>query len=177
MFCFKCGEAIPDGSSACPKCGIDLTNKSEEQVVVYASQKKADMPTRDKSIKRIPMVICIGIVVAICITAIIFIAIGISKENLKRDLVKKWYNVDGSILMVLDIDEHELEYRLETGYSWIDSTLISTEWEPVNGHTIKIKRYGKYKIYTVELNDDKDVLKISPAITSDDLSETWYYID
>lgn len=45
MFCLKCGEAIPDGSVSCPKCGA-YTGANEvpanEQAVVYASQKKAE---------------------------------------------------------------------------------------------------------------------------------------
>lgn len=40
MFCLKCGEAIPDNSRICPKCGAELTtNESDtDQAVVYASQ-------------------------------------------------------------------------------------------------------------------------------------------
>lgn len=27
MFCLKCGEVIPDGSTICPKCGADPAEK------------------------------------------------------------------------------------------------------------------------------------------------------
>ena len=178
MFCLKCGEAIPDGSVACPKCGADLTNKLEEQVIVYSSQKETENPVQAKPIKKIPKMVWLGIVAVVCIVSIIFIVIGISKDNLKKALVKEWYDVDGSIIKVLDIDEHKIEYRLETGYSWLDTSLGTYDWEPVNGNTIKIKRFGSdYETYTIEFNDDKDVLKISPAITSVASSETWYHID
>lgn len=40
MFCLKCGEAIPDGSEICPKCGAVL--KEKQQCVVYASQKEIE---------------------------------------------------------------------------------------------------------------------------------------
>ena len=71
-----------------------------------------------------------------------------------------------------------MEYRLETGYRWMDTSLGTYEWKPISGNKIKIKRFGdKFETFTVELNDDKDVLKISPAITSTDSSETWYHID
>ena len=44
MFCLKCGEAIPDESKSCPKCGADLTETAnDEQFVVYASQN-TEMP-------------------------------------------------------------------------------------------------------------------------------------
>lgn len=45
MFCLKCGEAIPDGSEICPKCGAKL--KEVQQTVIYASQKEpaVEQPT------------------------------------------------------------------------------------------------------------------------------------
>lgn len=71
-----------------------------------------------------------------------------------------------------------MQYRLETGYRWMDTTLDTYDWKVVSGNKTKIKRSGnKYKTYTIKLNDDKDVLKISPAITSTDSSETWYHVD
>ncbi len=39
MFCFKCGEVIPDGSLVCPKCGASLEG-SNDQAVVYVSQEE-----------------------------------------------------------------------------------------------------------------------------------------
>lgn len=118
------------------------------------------------------------IAVIVCVIAIAFIVNGINRANLKKALVKEWYDVDGSIIKVLDIDDDEMEYRLETGYRWMDTSLGTYEWKPVGGNKIKIKRFGdKYETYTVELNDNKDVLKISPAITSTASSETWYHID
>ena len=43
MFCLKCGEAIPDNSVTCPKCGSNIneaTNiENSERTVAYASQK------------------------------------------------------------------------------------------------------------------------------------------
>lgn len=44
MFCLKCGEAIPDDSRSCPKCGAAIRESvdHEELAVVYASQKTID---------------------------------------------------------------------------------------------------------------------------------------
>lgn len=41
MFCLKCGEAIPDDSKVCPKCGVVIGENvdNDEPAVVYASQK------------------------------------------------------------------------------------------------------------------------------------------
>lgn len=37
MFCLKCGEAIPDGSSVCLHCGANLAEEEKEQAIVNAS--------------------------------------------------------------------------------------------------------------------------------------------
>lgn len=179
MFCFKCGEAIPDGSTVCPKCGADIVNKSEEgQAVVYASQKEPEIPAQAKPTRKVPKMLWIGIAAIVCVFAVVLIANSVVKANLKKALVKEWYDVDGSIIKVLDIDDDEMEYRLETSYRWMDTSLGTYDWKPVSGNKIKIKRFGdKYETFTIELNDDKNVLKISPAITSTDSSETWYHID
>lgn len=178
MFCLKCGEAIPDGSSVCPHCGANLVEE-KEQAIVYASQKESEAVGEQSKIrKKVPKGILVGIVAIVCVIAIVFIVNGINKANLKKTLVKEWYDVDGSIIKVLDIDDDEMEYRLETGYRWMDTSLGTYEWKPISSNKIKIKWFGdKYETFTVELNDDKDVLKISPAITSTDSSETWYHID
>lgn len=40
MFCQKCGEAIPDNSAVCSKCGMNLTAEKSEETIIYASQQK-----------------------------------------------------------------------------------------------------------------------------------------
>ena len=49
MFCLKCGEAISDDCITCPKCGADIKDNigeaSEDQAVVYASQKEEEINT------------------------------------------------------------------------------------------------------------------------------------
>ena len=113
MFCMKCGEVIPDGSSVCPKCGADLIEKVEGQAIVYASQKETETTAESKSIKKIPKTVLIGIVAIICVIVIAFIISGVNKANLKKELVKKWYDVDGSIIKVLDIDELSVALQKE----------------------------------------------------------------
>lgn len=180
MFCMKCGEAIPDGSEMCPKCGANLKDEVSEQAVVYASQKSEDITSdvttsqQKKSSKK-----AVGIVAAcLCIVTVFLVVNGIGKANLKKALVKEWYALEDSIIKVLDIEDDEIEYRLETGYSWLDTSLGSYDWKVVSSNKIKVNRFGdKYETYTIELNDEQTVLKISPAFTSVDDSETWYYID
>ncbi|MEG1525887.1 MAG: hypothetical protein RR475_12885, partial [Clostridia bacterium] len=98
--------------------------------------------------------------------------------NLKKAIVKEWYDTDGTIIKVLEIDDDEIEYRLETGYSWMGTTLGSYDWKVISGNKIKINRFADDStIFTIELNEDKNILKVTPAITSTDASETWYHID
>ena len=102
----------------------------------------------------------------------------ISKANLKKDLVRDWKALDESIIKVLDISDDTIDYRLETGYAWMDTSVAKYDWKPVSGNQIEITRFGDHKeIFTIEFNKDKTALTISPAITSSDKKETWYYID
>lgn len=79
---------------------------------------------------------------------------------------------------MLDISGGEMEYRLETGISWLDMSLATYTWEPISHNKIKISRFGSdEETITVEFNDDKTVLTVKPALTSMDDSETWYYIN
>ncbi len=178
MFCFKCGEAIPDESTVCPKCGANLAQTGNEQTVVYASQI-TEGPSEPETAKGNLLKILIAALAAVvCIIGIVLVVRENGKANLKKDLVKTWYASGESIIKVLDISDDEVEYRLETGYSWMDTTLGTYEWKVISKNKIEMKHSGgSSETYTVELNDDKDVLKISPAITSVDSSETWYYID
>lgn len=178
MFCLKCGEAIADNSENCPKCGACLTEENEEQAVVYASQKCDTAPTQSSVKKKISKKFLVSLGVIFC-CAIVFLAIsGIGKANLKKAIVKEWYDTDGTIIKVLEIDDDEIEYRLETGYSWMGTTLGSYDWKVISGNKIKINRFADDStIFTIELNEDKNILKVTPAITSTDASETWYHID
>ena len=50
----------------------------------------------------------------------------------------------------------------------------SSQWS----NKIKVNSFGdEYETYTIKLNDNQNVLIISPAFTSVDDSETWYYIE
>lgn len=178
MFCLKCGEAIADNSENCPKCEACLTEENTYQAVVYASQRNDDAPIVLSVKKKISKKVLVPLGVMLCCAVAFLIISSIGKENLKKAIVKEWYNTDGSIIKVLEIDDDEIEYRLETGYSWMDTTLGSYDWKVVNRNKIKTNRFGdEFTTFTIELNNDKNVLKVMPAITSTDSSETWFHID
>jgi RNA polymerase subunit RPABC4/transcription elongation factor Spt4 len=179
MFCLKCGKAIPDGSEICPICGENLKKSSEEQAIVYASQTSAEISaqTVTKSKRKTIKVIIVIFILLGCILGIIFGILQHQKVQLKKDLMREWKALDGSIILVLDIDEDKIEYRAETGYSWMDTTFSKYDWKVKNRNTIEIKRFGdEYEEFTVEFSDDKKSITITPAITSVDSLEVWYDI-
>lgn len=178
MFCTTCGEVVPDGVSNCPQCGASLPDKTNEQAVIYASQSENEILPQIKPTKKAGGKATIGIIAIMCVIVIAFVANYASKANLKKTLVKEWYDTDGSIVKVLDIRDDYIEYRLETGYLWLDTSLGTFEWMPAGKDKIKIKRFSdEFELFTVELSDDKNTLTISPAITSVASSETWYHVD
>ena len=104
MFCLKCGEAIPDGSTVCPHCGANLIEEEKEQAIVYASQKEPEaVSEQTKTQKKIPKGVLIGIAAVVFVIAIVFIVNGVNRANLKKALVKEWYDVDDSIIKVLKL--------------------------------------------------------------------------
>ncbi len=178
MFCMKCGQAIPDNSKICPLCGADL-ERDDQQVVVYASQKEIESTPGDnlnkKKLSKTMLLILSGIAVLV---VIIVAVLGIQKNNLKKELQKDWLDTDGTILKVLEFSDDEVEYRLETGYGWMDTTLFTEKYKVVSGNKIKVQMFGEdWETYAIEFNDDKTVMTIYPAMTSTDESENWYYLD
>ena len=174
----KCGQAIPDNSKICPLCGADL-ERDDQQVVVYASQKEIESTPGDnlnkKKLSKTMLLILSGIAVLV---VIIVAVLGIQKNNLKKELQKDWLDTDGTILKVLEFSDDEVEYRLETGYGWMDTTLFTEKYKVVSGNKIKVQMFGEdWETYAIEFNDDKTVMTIYPAMTSTDESENWYYLD
>jgi hypothetical protein len=187
MFCYKCGEAIPDDSKICPKCGTELWKENNSQPaagnepegflepeeprepVTPAPHSEAKKPFPKKIIW-----IAAGVIVVI-LAAFLFVSNG-QKAKLAKDLEKEWMDTDGTILKILEFDDGKLEYRIETGYSWLDSTLFTSDYTIVSGNQIQIKEYSDKK-FTIEFNDEKNVMTISPAITKAEFSENWYYIE
>lgn len=176
MFCLNCGEAIPDGSRVCPKCGANFVEEQSQETVIYASQKTEEAvppPTTEKKPFTKKLVCILGAVALIFV--IVLIVTGVQKSNLQKDLQKEWMDTDGTILRVLEFDDGKVEYRLETGYAWMDTTLFKGKYKVVSGKKVKIDSFGSgYQTYTVKFNDEKSVMTIMPAVTSADSSEKWY---
>lgn len=184
MFCSKCGEVIPEGSKICPKCGETVEAAANgEQAVIYASQSEfSQTPASGEKKKSRKGVVAIVIAIAAALAVIFFIVNSIQAFNLKKELLRDWMDISGEdgsyIIKVLDFSDDEVEYRLETGYSWLDSTLGTYDYKVVSGSKIKIKRFGDdYETFQIEFNDEKSMMIVTPAITSTDDSEHWFNLD
>lgn len=180
MFCLKCGEAIPDDSKVCPKCGDNPregTNQAgeQEEAVVYAAQESAAASISSVEKKSLSKRLWAILGAVALVAVLVFTIYAVQTTSLKEILMKEWYDADGTILKVLEFDDDEAEYRLETGYTWMDTSLFREKYKVVSGDTFRIQRFGdKWETYKVEFNDDKTVMTVSPAITSVDASEKWY---
>lgn len=160
---------------------FDEIEDAQNIATVYSSvEEQFNEPVKESKVhSKRKCAIIIVIIVLIC-SAIVFFAVnGINKANVKKALTKEWRALDksGTIIKVLDISDDEIKYRLETGYSYLDTTLRTYEWKPAGKNKIKIKVLDDYEIFTIEFDTEKKVLKISPAVTCSDSSETWYDID
>lgn len=182
MFCLKCGEAIPDGSEVCPKCGGDPreSDQVQQEAVIYATSADSvaghdDSVSQKKKYPSKGVWITIGALVMVA--CIIFVVAAAQVSNLKKQLIREWYAPTDSILMVLEFDDDQAEYRLETGYGWMDTTVFREPYKVVSGNSFQIKRFGDgWETYKVTFNDDKTIMTVTPAITSTDPSEKWYDI-
>lgn len=183
MHCLKCGELAPEGSKYCPKCGALLENNIDEQdlAVVCASQKVTNDTPNDlrgeaKTKKRVQLSKTAKIVIVIIV--ILIIGQLVSMVVLAKNLVKTWYQSSDSVLQVMDIESGKMTYSLETGYVWMDMTLDTWRWYPISYNKIRVELLdGKWNTHTIEFNKDKNIMVVSPALTSIDDSETWVHID
>lgn len=168
--CPNCGERLPADSSFCIKCGTKIdgdTPKMEYKPSFLEMNKKK---------------IIVSIIGVFSVLVILLIVNSIQASNLKKELMRDWYKVEGegnsSILCILDFSDKEVKYRVETGYSWLDTTIATYDYKVINENKIKVLRYGdNWETITIKFNDEKSVMTVSPALTSVDETEIWVNID
>lgn len=171
-------DEISDYQDAQEKAEECLARTSQLANTVDAAEVKTSpvespSETRRRSRKTASIV---GVVICMALLLSIAATIG-NTYRMKKVLVREWYALDDSIIKVLDIRDEEIEYRLETGISWLDTTVATFDWKPGFGNKIKVKLVGDYSTYRIKLNNEGTILTVYPAITSPDSYETWYYID
>ncbi len=160
---------------------LDESNEND-YAVVYGSQtpqEPAVPPSAPPSGLKKPLKT--ALLAAAAAVVILAAALGyneVQKKQLKEDLQKEWMALADSIIKVLEFSDDRVEYRLETGYAWLDMTVDTFDYKVVTGSKIKIKQNGlKYTTYTIEFSKDKSRMTITPAVTTVDSSEVWYNLD
>lgn len=164
MFCTECGNRLPKDSDFCTNCGTKIFNET-----VRAEPKKK-LTGKAKAV----------IIVAVCL----FVAIGalllvnqIGKASLQKQLMRDWERVesknDSFYTLVLDFSKDEIEYNFDSFY--FDNTLATYKYRIISNNKFKID--DSDTVYTIDFNDDKTMITITPALTSDDSYENWFHFD
>lgn len=171
--CPACGEKLPGDSLFCAKCGTRVDGEAQNAGQIT---KPAHFFSKNKKI------VGVGAATVIVVLLVIFGINAVQASNLKKELERDWCKVEGEedsyILCVLDFSDKDVEYRLETGYAWLDTTVATYDYKVISGNKMKVLRYGdEWETITVEFNDEKTVMITSPALTSTDAREIWVHLD
>ena len=174
--CPNCGEKLPSDSSFCVKCGTKVDGE------VQSGEQLNKAPSfLEKNKKKIGLGV-VAIVAVVAVALAFFIVNAVQASNLKKELMRDWQTVEGEdgayILYILDFSEDEIEYKLETGYAWMDMTVDTYEYKVISGNKIKVKMYrDDWETVNVEFNEEKSMMTVSPALTSVDDEEQWFNFD
>jgi len=155
--------------------------ESDDIPIVYASQAdttKADDVNGNSSpkqlLRRVPKPALIAATVVIVLLAGFLVFSETGKGALKSDFMGTWYASDKSIIQVLEINDSRMTYKLETGYSSLNSTLGTWQWRPTGANSFEVNQTGNsWESYTAEFSADKKAVTIKPALTSTDSYEVW----
>lgn len=141
---------------------------------MFFAKSGTSVPDKGKK-KTVPVLIITAAVVAICAAAVFLLVTEKRKAELESDLIGTWYAAGDSITKVLEIQDGEIEYRAETEFDWLNTTIGVYEWKAISGNKIKIKHDNDVSvIYTVKFTDGKTIMTITPAVTSANPSEIWF---
>lgn len=171
--CPNCGEELLSDSVFCVKCGTKIeeiqsaTETESNSISVLAKHKKK-------------IISAVGVIIAIFL--VVFVVNSIQALNLKKQLMRDWEKVEGEkgsyIICILDFSDDEIEYRVETGYRWMDTTIATYDFKVVSGNKIRVNRFGNdWETVEIEFNDDKTMMTVTPALTSVDDEEQWFHLD
>ncbi len=163
MYCTKCGSEIKD-NNICPNC----YSISDFEVT--------PVPLKKRSAKKIIVILTICFLLIALLICFKHIS---DKKKLHNELMRDWENIEvgDSITdyyyLILDFSKDEIEYIFDCYY--FEETIATYEYEVLSGTKFKLE--DDETIYTVEFDDDKSMMTISPALTSSDEYEYWFNFD
>lgn len=148
--CPKCRKEISDKAKKCPNCGgIINQTKKQKNIVIFS----------------------VIILIALTIMGYSYY----QKQELKKQLLKDWERVerassDNYYTLKLDFSETTIQYKFDSIYYWLDSTLMTYDYKIINSHKLEIND----NIYEIEFNEDKTMMTITPSLTDSDTSKSWF---
>ena len=161
MFCPNCGRPMDENNNFCANCGFAKNNQ--------VTPKRKGLPAY-----AIVLIVFAGV---FTILGGVFFANEIGRESLKDEFLRDWSRVEednGSYYTLeLDFSDDEIEYNFDSFY--VDDTINTYEYTILTGNKFMVE--GRSTIYTVEFNDEKDMMTITPALTSADEYENWFHFD
>ncbi len=186
MFCTKCGKELPEENLFCTGCGAKVGGEETEAapaetLAATTAEETAEMATempveapvvKSKKKGKAIIAVVIGIVVILCAWLAISL---IGKASLHKQLMRDWERTESTdglyYTLQLDFSEDEIGYNFDSLY--YDDQLATFNYQVVSGNKFKID--GRDDVFKVEFNDDKTMMTITPALTSTDASENWFY--
>jgi len=171
MYCPNCGTPIPEDSVFCMACGTRLSIQPSNQQCSFSSNKKSNRKLTASIL--IALFLCVGLICGI--TAICKES---AKKSLQKELLRDWSRVEegssGSLYTLeLDFSADTIEYIYDC--AWFRKEVTTYDYEIVSGN--KIKQKGLDTVYTIEFNDEKTMMTITPALTQSDSFEHWFNHD
>lgn len=178
MICKKCNEQISDENKVCPKCGADLTEKTnktvipEENVQIEEVKDTEDKANSNKSKTIITVFVVIAVIVAASF-AISKYNNSKQKELLAESIQGEWYIVQDTLQNILYFTEDTVEYGVDS--DWLGYFhFLDGNYEVISGNQIQSDLYKKIETYTVEFNDNRTEVSITPSLTGrGNITETW----
>ena len=165
-FCHVCGSEISILAAMCPNCGASTED-------FYTGTKKS-------SSGKVIIAVILGIICAAIVAVIIGFAVNSAqKAKLQDQLLRDWSRIEGEngayIDCILDFSEDEIEYKIETGYYWLDETIRTYNYRVISGNKIEVEVIDDYwETIEIDFNSDKTMMIMTPALTSIDSSENWF---
>ncbi len=122
---------------------------------------------------------CIAVLALAAISFFAWFAIG--TQQLKQTLMLHEWERHDKITLSLKFNESTISYNASFTYQLFGTheynTNISTmEWRATSPNTIQVRENDlhNWRTITIKVTDDKDTLRMSPAITSTDSNELWF---
>ena len=165
-FCGNCGKEMQADEAFCSQCGVPVQSI------------QSSMPVGRTSGKANPWKIILPIASAVVvIVAAFFIVNALGKNSLKKQLMRDWSRTEGEsgsyYELVLDFSDTKVDYNFEGSLSWLNSTLAEYEYKVLSPQKVEIDGY----VYTIEFDNEKEQMVMTPALTSTDSYEYWYNFD